>query len=182
MKIKSMGKPFVVGIDPSLAATGLTLDRKTSMTIKSRYAEGDDRLRLIYGAVVSYAMGADLAVIEDLPANAMSAGLTGMSQGAVRMALRDLGVPYVKIPPATVKKAATGKGNATKPQMRKSVEDFVTVGDVELNIKDDNQVDSFWLRESGLTLLGHHSLLTDPEALNKYLTTPPIREAVGRLG
>lgn len=181
-KTKFKGRPFIVGIDPSLAATGLTLDRTNSMTIKSKHAVGDARLRLLYAWIKTECMGADMAVIEDLPANAMSAGLTGMAQGAVRMALGDLGIPYVKIPPATIKKAATGKGNATKPMMRSFLEDFYEAGQVDLNIKDNDQVDAFWLRECGLTLLGLTSLLHDPEALSKYVDTPPVREVVGRLG
>lgn len=178
-KTKTRGL-FIVGIDPSLSATGVSLDRKTSLTAKNKHAEGDDRLRHLNAVVMSHCMGADLAVVEDLPKNAMGAGLTGMSQGAVRMALRDLNIPYVLIPASTLKKAATGSGKATKPEMRKALEDYHATGEVELNLKDDNQVDAFWLREVGLTLLGQHSLLTDPSAVDRYVDIPPIREVYSR--
>jgi Holliday junction resolvasome RuvABC endonuclease subunit len=179
---RKTSKLFIVGIDPSLTATGLTLDRHTSATLKNKLAEGDDRLRLVHAMVTAHCMGADMAVIEDLPVNAKSAGLTGMSQGAVRMALRDLNIPYVKIPPATLKKAATGDGKAGKPDLRKALDDFQAAGDVALNLKDDNQVDAFWLREIGLTLLGEGSLLADPTAVDRYVDTPPVREVQHRIG
>lgn len=174
-------EPFIVGIDPSLAATGLTLGRKSSMTVKSKHAEGDDRLRLLYARVKSECFGADFAVLEDLPKNAMSAGLTGMAQGSVRMALLDLDIPFIRITPSTLKKAATGSGKATKVDMRKAAETFYEAGEIDLNIKDNDQVDAFWLREVGLTLLGKHSLLKDPVAVNRYVDTPPVREVMTRL-
>lgn len=172
----------IIGVDPSLAATGLSMDRQNSLTVKSKHAEGDARLTYLYALTKASGFGADLAVIEDLPKNAMGAGLTGMSQGAVRMALQDLNIPYVFITPSTLKKAATGSGKATKPDMAKALQVFVDNGDVEINLKDDNQVDAFWLREVGITLMGYSSLLTDPSAVDRYVDTPPIREVHARLG
>lgn len=169
---------WVAGIDPSLAATGVSLSWKDNFTVKSKHAEGDDRLRLLYAKIKSELIGVDFVVIEDLPVNAKSAGLTGMSQGAVRMALRDLNIPYAKLPPSTLKKAAIGKGNASKVDLRKGLEDLEVIGDIDINIKDDNQVDALFLRECGRSLLGYSTLLSMPEALDKYATAPPVVEVL----
>lgn len=68
----------------------------------------------------------------------------------IRIGLRDLDVPYVLIPPSNVKKYATGKGTATKPDMRMAL--FQRFG---LDLRDDNQVDAIWLYTMTLDHYGH---------------------------
>lgn len=137
---------IVVGIDPSLTGTGIATP-DASWTVRS---EGDDRLAAIYDAVRSACDGpADLAVVEDLPTHAQGAGKTGMAQGVARLALIHTGVPYALVTPATVKKYATGKGNATKPDMRMAL--YQRAG---IDQRDDNQVDAWWLRALGMQHLG----------------------------
>lgn len=136
----------VVGIDPSLTATGIAYEGGTT-TVSG--CKGDDRLVSIRDAVADLCEGAELAVVEDLPTHGMGAGKTGMAQGVVRLALLDLGVDFVLVPPASVKVYACGKGNATKPDMRMAL--FQRIG---LDLRDDNQVDAYWLRAIGLDLLG----------------------------
>lgn len=138
----------VIGIDPSLDATGIA---RADGALHTVHGDGDGRLLAIYEAVVSAANHAQLAIVEDLPTHGMGAGKTGMAQGVVRFALRSRGVPYVLVPAATLKKYATGRGNATKPDMR--VELLKRVG---LDVRDDNQVDAWWLRALG------HQLAEDP--------------------
>lgn len=41
----------------------------------------------------------------------------GEARGAILAALREEGVPILQYPPAVVKRAVTGNGNATKPQV-----------------------------------------------------------------
>jgi Holliday junction resolvasome RuvABC endonuclease subunit len=128
----------VCGIDPSLAATGIAGPDDELLTIHTETAD-PDRLAKIYTAIVTRVGGSDLAVMEDLPKHAQGAGLTGMAQGVIRLALIHIGTPYVTITAATLKKYATGNGTASKPDMRMAL--FQRAG---LDIKDDNQVDAWW--------------------------------------
>jgi Holliday junction resolvasome RuvABC endonuclease subunit len=133
----------IIGIDPSLAATGMITADGVTTTMHG--ALGDERLVHLWHAVQLAGDGADLAVIEDLPTHGMGAGKTGMAQGVVRLALMDLLVPYVAVTPASLKKFATGRGNATKADMRMELWKRAN-----LDLRDDNQVDAWWLRQMGL--------------------------------
>lgn len=140
----------VVGLDLSITATGIAYADGSTYTVKTK-RDGDRRLLEIcheIGIAVD-GRGVDLVVIEDLPTHAKAAGITGMVHGAVRVYLMQLRVPYVLITPATLKKFATGKGNAGKPEMAVAL--FKRTG---LELADSDQVDAFWLRAAGLQLLG----------------------------
>jgi Holliday junction resolvasome RuvABC endonuclease subunit len=51
------------------------------------------------------------------------------------------GIPYEGIPVGTIKKHATGKGNADKAKMTETARERWP----DQNIKDDNQADALWL-------------------------------------
>lgn len=140
--------PRVVGLDLSMTATGIARVDGSTVTTASK-AAGDRRLLDIVAACTAASLTADLVVIEDLPVNAKSAGITGMVHGAVRCDLMVRGVPYVLVTPASLKSYATGKGNSGKPVM--AVAAFKRAG---LEFKDDNQCDAWWLRAMGLDQLG----------------------------
>lgn len=164
----------VIGIDPSMTATGLAYDDgSTGVVTFSKATTGDQRLRHIARQVHEACFTqrepgrVELAVLEDLPTH--GAGITGMVQGVVRLQLMSDGVPYLTVPAATLKKYATGKGNATKPDMR--MELYKRTG---LDVKDDNQGDAWWLRALGHELLGEPVVQlpkTHTDALGK-LTLP----------
>ncbi|MGV9779731.1 hypothetical protein [Streptosporangium sp. NPDC003464] len=170
--------PRVLGLDLSLTATGIaTWDGRPLSTLRTVASDGDQRLRRIMVTVRAEAYDyfniepIELAVIEDLPKHAQGAGITGMVHGAVRIALMELGVPYALVPPATLKKYATGRGNATKPDMRMAL--YRRTG---LDLRDDNQVDAWWLRAAGLDALGH-PLVDVPKAQRDALAKvawPPL--------
>lgn len=143
--------PRVLGLDLSITATGVADADGHLATLHPR-APGDERLRQLRDAIRLAAGGCppDLAVIEDLPTHARAAGITGMVHGVARSLLLDAGVPYALASPASLKKYATGRGNATKADMR--MELYKRAG---LDICDDNQVDAYWLRAMGLHWLGH---------------------------
>jgi Holliday junction resolvasome RuvABC endonuclease subunit len=149
----------MVGLDLSMTATGIAGRDGSAFTVKTK-AVGDRRLTVIAAACAEATAGCDLAVIEDLPTHAKSAGITGMVHGAVRAALITAGLPYVLITPASVKKFATGKGNAGKPDM--AVAAFKRAA---LEFGDDNQVDAWWLRAMALEQYGQP--VVEVPALNR---------------
>jgi Holliday junction resolvasome RuvABC endonuclease subunit len=140
----------VLGLDPSLTATGIAYPDGRTATVKTRQKDGDYRLVLIRRAIrEAAAMGVDLAMIEDLPTHAHGAGLTGMAQGCVREPLSEAGISCALIPPATLKFYATGNGAASKALMKKVAEEVAGI-----QFTDDNQCDAFWARIMGLDYLG----------------------------
>lgn len=141
----------VIGIDPSLSATGVAIDDRQAWTINTQPSD-TTRLETIYDKV-HYTVttpGVDLVVIEDLPTHAKGAGLTGMAQGVIRLALVQARVRWLSVPPATLKVFATGKGSGvSKADMRMAW--YQRTG---ADVRDDNQVDALFLQELGQRLLG----------------------------
>lgn len=144
----------VIGLDLSITATGVAWVDGSWSTISPNAKLGDGRLRVIVDHVERVAFDApdarpDLAVIEDLPTHARAAGITGMVHGAVRLHLIRADIPYALVTPATLKKFATGKGNADKTAMAMAA--YKRAG---VEFDDDNQCDAWWLRQAGLRALG----------------------------
>jgi Holliday junction resolvasome RuvABC endonuclease subunit len=143
--------PRVMGIDPSISATGLCLPDGMLQVVGGDAALGDLRLAAIFEAVdlVCEQYEPDLAVIEDLPTHAHGAGITGMVQGVVRLALMRHSVPYAKVVPSTLKKYATGDGRADKSDLRMALYQRAAIDE-----RNDNKVDAWWLRHMGLDRFG----------------------------
>ena len=139
-----MTTPRVLALDLSITATGYALPDGQTGTFKGPW-KGDWRLVAIKQAVAGHADGIDLAIIEDLPTHAKSAGITGMVHGAVRAVLMEASVPYVLVTPATLKAFATGKGNADKTAL--AIAALTRAG---REFPDDNQCDAAWLRWAAL--------------------------------
>lgn len=169
----------VLGLDPSLTGTGWARDGDVEVAFGSISTKASDpcRLNSIFTAVEQRIFSAsvtgaetkvDLAIVEDLPTHAHGAGLTGMAQGVVRLALQRHRVPYVVVPPASLKKYATGKGNATKADMRMAL--YQRTG---MDVRDDNAVDAVWLRYLGLRYMLHPELEM-PKAHLSVLDTLPL--------
>jgi Holliday junction resolvasome RuvABC endonuclease subunit len=151
----------VLGLDLSITATGVCWPDGTTDTIKGDSDDGDRRLVAIVDRLYRAHLGFqfDLAVLEDMaPIRANSIGVVGMVHGAVRLALLRLGIPYVLLPPASLKAYATGSGTADKHAMRMAA--FKRAG---LEFKDDNQCDAWWARHAGLDWYGHPEIKM-PEA------------------
>ena len=143
-------KQGIIGLDLSLTNTGIAYTDGDVRTMKTRALDGDLRLLDIVEAIgEAIQLGATFAVIEDLPSNARSAGITGMVHGAVRLSLIEASVGYVLVPPATLKAFATGKGNADKTAMA-----IAALKRGGREFADDNQCDAWWLRAAGLDRLG----------------------------
>jgi Holliday junction resolvasome RuvABC endonuclease subunit len=134
----------VAGLDLSITETGLVVSGFGSglanvHTIKSREPR-DWRLVEIRREVRALLDGAELALLEDLPVHVKASGITGMVQGVVRVELMDLGIKYGLVVPATLKKYATGRGNATKPDMAVAAHKRA-----EMEFRNDNECDAWWL-------------------------------------
>lgn len=146
--------PNVIGLDLSLAGTGIAhIDGRTA-TLKTRAADGDKRLLQIAEAVeraVTYS-APTLVVIEDLPKHAMAAGITGMVHGIARSVLLQAGVPYALISPATLKSYAADNGRASKDQLAAAA--YLAAGREFPGDKGGDQCDAWWLRAAGLDWLG----------------------------
>lgn len=162
----------MAGIDPSLSATGLAWPDGTLETIKTKPAEKDWRLVQIHdwierSVVKDHRVG--LVIMEDLPRNAMHAGITGMVQGVIRKVLQAEGIPYALVVPSTLKKAATGDGRADKKKMLAAY-----TAATGLANKDDNQVDAYYLQQVGLALTGQPHALVDATTIGKIKTPEGI--------
>ena len=142
----------VMGIDPSLNSTGLALVDGTLTTLKQKPVDGDYRLVKIRCSIIGAISGElrpDLVVCEDLPRNAMGAGITGQVQGVIREVLQNNRIPYLLVSAATLKKFATDNGRADKAMMRAAW--LKMTG--EDNPRDD-EVDAAWLRTLGRFMVG----------------------------
>lgn len=149
--------PRVLAFDLSLTATGVAYPDGMLATIKPP-VRGSDYARIAWlcDNVLSLIGDTphDLVVLEELvhnPRNTNSA-VIAMIHGSLRVTLHNSSdfTTYTTVPPASLKKYATGKGNAPKPTMR--VELYKRTG---RDIADDNQVDAAWLRLMALDAYGH---------------------------
>lgn len=135
----------VAGLDLSMTATGVCHpgddDQSGCTHLIKPSSRGDQRLVDIRLEVLTYVLAeCELALIEDLPVHGKGAGITGMVHGAVREGLLSLKVAYATVPPATLKKYATGRGNCDKAAM--AVAAYRRAG---VEFTDDNQCDAWWL-------------------------------------
>lgn len=173
----------VAGIDTSLTGTGV-VDREGLRFKLGTPAVGMDlykrraRLRGQARRIIEHATagGVDLVVIEQ-PAYSKTMGQMHDRSGLWWLIVDDLieqGVPTVEVTPSSLKKFATGKGNANKGDMRMAL--FKRAG---IDDGDDNKVDAWWLRAFGAALLGEP--LVDLPKLNLEALTGyelPSRAAV----
>lgn len=165
-----MGSPWVIGIDPSLTATGIASRLGSTWTFGGPATHGDRRLQVIRDGVLAtcHAPHPDLAVIEGPYVHNLNNSMTlGMVHGVVRLACIDAGVPYAIVSPATLKKYATGNGGADKAAMRAALRRHTGIDE-----KDDNRVDAWWLRHMGLDHLGH-PVIALPDAQRASLSRVP---------
>lgn len=144
--------PSVCGLDLSLTGTGIAT-RTGTLTVKPGDLRGLSRLAYIRGYVCGAVDGCTLVAVEG-PAYSRALG-AGHHEAAglwwmVASDLTTAGLRVIVVPPSVLKKYATGRGNATKADMRVAL--LTRTG---FDLRDDNQVDATWLRYLGLDYLGH---------------------------
>lgn len=142
------GSPLtVVALDLSLTATGVALPGGGTRTITSR-STGVARLDNIWTQILHLVDEADagLVVIEGYSMGTARqqshAHALGELGGVVRHGLYLFGTPYVDVAPASLKKYATGVGNASKEQVL-----VAAVRRLHYEGHDHNQADALWLQQ-----------------------------------
>jgi len=149
-------KPQVMGVDPSLTATGVVVSGREPETIKASTPKTgyDTYLRLISirDCLMDRVRELDqpVLVIENYShASKFQAHQLGELGGVIRTRLLEEGVPFYLISPNTLKMLATGKGNASKEAVG-----YEAVKRFEATPSDNNQADALWLWELGNHLIG----------------------------
>lgn len=135
----------IVGLDLSLAATGVyTNDGPLVLSVPG--VKGVERLHQLSCAIDRACRGADVVVMEGYSFNSKHSHAHALGElgGVVRVVLYQRKIPVAVVVPTTLKKYATGKGNATK--------DWVLAAAVRMepSITSNNEADAYWLRIMGL--------------------------------
>ena len=143
-----------MGLDLSLTSTGYSIDGTTGViAVKTKEAE---RLSEIRDDVVNIIKSHDVSgvVIEGYAFSARNsqAHKIGELGGVIRLAMYDLGVPYVEVPPTCRAKFATGRGNSSKTEVISAVS--ARTGIIWLGKGTDDMCDAWLLEEMGLTAIG----------------------------
>lgn len=134
-----------LGIDPSLNGTGLAVGENKKIihteTITIKKLRGMDRVNFILHRLDEIIKAYDIkeVVIEGYSFGSRGRALFQLGElgGVIRYYLFLKGLSIKEIPPTSLKKATTGKGNAKKDEMLQAVRDLSG-----LNLTDHNQADA----------------------------------------
>jgi Holliday junction resolvasome RuvABC endonuclease subunit len=146
----------VVGCDPSLTALGLaTPEGPRTLTTRLR---GPVRLAWLRDEVLTALDLHDdptawtaLAAVEGYSYDSgHAAHQLGELGGVLRLAFWERRIPYVVIPPSTLKQYATGRGNAGKEEVLAAA-----IRRLGYQGHDHNQADALWLRAMAMDHYGH---------------------------
>lgn len=110
-----------IGIDPSTKTGFVALDEHgTVLRAKELTGAGTQdpkRMVTLIDEIMAHIQKDDVIAIEGFGfASQQAIQLGGIGWG-IRMALFRRGIPYIEVPPTSVKKFATGKGNTKKDEM-----------------------------------------------------------------
>lgn len=169
----------IVALDLSLTATGVcdsqAPDRPYTLAPPSKL-RGPRRLLWILERVVEATAGADLTILEGYAfARPNQAHQIGELGGVIRLGLHVRRRPFVAINPSTVKKLATGSGNAKKELvLAEAIRRLGYTG------SSTDEADASWLLQVGLIHFGLPGAVSLPKKHLEALdgVTWPELEAV----
>jgi len=144
----------MMGLDLSLTSAGYSINGETgTIAVKTKEAE---RLYDIREDVINLVKSHDVdtVVIEGyaFAARNSQSHKIGELGGVIRLALYEMDIPYVDVPPTCRAKFATGKGNASKTEVISAVS--ARTGIVWVGKGTDDMCDAWLLEQMGLTALG----------------------------
>lgn len=142
----------IVALDLSLTATGVASPAGTGIIESQPGPDPFARLAAIRHEVLVWVDAADLVVLEGYgfgPQRGNAARELAELGGVIRMTLHDLGFAFVDVAPASLKKYATGKGNAAKEHVLAAA--IRRLGYAGHN---HNEADALWLRVMALDYYG----------------------------
>jgi crossover junction endodeoxyribonuclease RuvC len=140
----------IAAFDLSLTRTGYALnwgkDGPIVGVIDTEKMRGIERLDYIVGEIFDNVLegedGATLVVLEGFSYGSKGRAVFDIAGlgWIVRYHMHRVGMPYVEVPPSTLKKYATGKGNANKSAMLAAA-----IRVLKYQGHDDNEADALWL-------------------------------------
>jgi len=171
----------ILALDLSLTSTGFAgrevIGVGGSGTLDPGNRRGYERLEWIRAEVLKLAADfeADLVVIEGYSYGSKGRAILDQAElgAVVRMALRDLGYTWVEVPPAVLKKYATGRGNAGKEEVLVEAVRRLGYGGAR-----NDEADALWLLEMALDHYGLRSESRVPKAQREALFKVQWPEAV----
>lgn len=138
-----------LGLDLSATSSGVACADGTLHVVTPGKAKDARRLSIILDQLEPLmARGRpELAVIEGAAGVqfASTALLLGELRGAVKLRLFQRDLPMVEVPPKSLKKWATGNGNASKDEMVVAAQD----AGARIGRDEHDKADAFWLRRVG---------------------------------
>jgi len=144
----------IMGLDLSLTSTGVSIGGLTT-SIKSKN-KGSERLLEIRNEILALAQEAGVQIVAvegySYASRHSQAHSIGELGGVVRVALRELGVPVVVIPPTCRAKFATGKGNSGKSEVMSAIS--AKTGIIWSGGDGNDRCDAWILEQMTLTYLG----------------------------
>ncbi len=165
---------MILGLDLSLTSSGWATDdgEGNIFTQPSDFDHPQARYEHILSVIINQLARSHVAagMIEGygFAKRSPHAHAQGELGGIVRHGLWKRNVPYIEVPPTSLKKFTTGKGNATKSDMISSV--TLRTGKEWSGKGADDRVDAWALRQMALAALGAPEYdwpKTNLEALNK---------------
>jgi len=132
----------ILALDLSLTRTGVCRPDGETSCIVTGALRGMKRIDAIARQVHALALDADFVAIEGYSFGSKGRSIFDVAElgGCIRFLLYRLRVPFVDVPPSTLKKYATGKGNAPKDAMiSAAIRRFDFAG------SDNNEADAYLL-------------------------------------
>lgn len=158
---QALERPRVVGVDPSLAATGIACTHGWHELVASVGKKADSwdqrraRLRNLADRICLLVAGADLVVVEGPSYRSGDPGMFDRAHlwWSLYERWRAAGLPVAVASPASRMLYATGKGNAAKGAVFEAAKDRLS-GTWASFGGDDNIADASWLAALGADWLG----------------------------